>query len=849
MNLIDEIINKLSPEEKAQLVCGSSFFGMAGVPSLNINGLRLLDGGTGMNYEQIIGDICNRLRASIEEGAGIEAFDFEEEKHVTDWYFDTDKLTEREKGLRALVQRELDVRFKHNTKLSRNAVYEVTNTCNKEGDMMSPACFPTGMMLGATWNEDVIYDVGRALGREARAHGIHLLLGTPNINIHRDPLNGRLFEGFSEDPRLVMELAPYLVMGVQDEGVAANVKHFAANNQETNRQGIDEIISERALYEIYLPGFKACVEKGKAATVMAAYNKINGTACTENEWLLTDMLRDKWGFEGVVISDWGAVYNQIPALKAGNDVNMPGPVDYKPIVDAIADGSLSEETLDNSVRRVLKLIFDYGMPDRYEDTCRYIMDMSAKAAYNAASEGIVMLKNERGIFPLINGGIDSSNSDSVFADAIASNDNTKVILCGSGATSLYDCGTGSAGITTDKTSDIYSSLLAQGVNVACDQFDESDWINGATYLCVARVAGMEGNDRADMNLSRDDREVLDRLVRIKRNNPAVKLGLILNVSGPCDISKWNDDLDGIFCIFLPGMEGGNAMADILTGRVNPSGKLPLTFPRRYEDTPSCINFPGDGRKVCYGEGIYVGYRYYDKKQIEPLYPFGHGLSYSTFEISNIRCNKDITQMAVVSDMGDIINIGIPVFSDEIKIYADIKNLGPASHGEGREVVQLYVSDVSSRISKPVKELKAFKKVRLNPGEAKTVEFALKKSDFESYDEDAKGWAAEEGVYEILIGTSSRQLVGSIKVYLDTKSIYSFGINTSIKRIYENRISRTHLYNLFDRLGLDRGRIERKYEYESSHTFDSLMRDVYGGDYAISEALLEFLDRIAAIKIL
>lgn len=333
--IVKNIVDSLSIEEKARLVCGETFFGIAGIPRYDIPHLNVLDGGTGMNYEQLIGDIFSMIKNM---GADPETLDMvntmtpTELKKVINNYFHPERLNVREMKFREIAKKELDRRF-------------AENTANKHGETMAPGCFPTGMLLGATWNPKVVSEVGHALGREARAHGINMLLGTPNINIHRDVLNGRLFEGFSEDPCLIAELAPELSMGVEAEGVASNIKHFAANNQETNRQGIDEMISERALREIYFKGFEACVKKAKPATFMSAYNKINGVACTENKWLLDDVLRKEWGFDGMVVSDWGAVYNQIPALKAGNDVNMPGPVAIDEVMNAINSGELTEEEL------------------------------------------------------------------------------------------------------------------------------------------------------------------------------------------------------------------------------------------------------------------------------------------------------------------------------------------------------------------------------------------------------------------------------------------------------------------------------------------------------------------------
>ena len=596
-------------EEKARLVCGISNFSVSGAPSQNIPDIKVLDGGTGMNYEQLIGDLFTSWRENPrdeEEKELMKTQSAREERNVIFNYFHPEKLSEREHTLWRKVRAYLKEQFINNTTNSETAVSHAENGGDAAPDLMVPACFPAGMCLGATFNPEILNDVGHALGREARAHGVKMLLGTPNINIHRDPLNGRLFEGFSEDPCLVSTLAPELVKGVEDEDVAANIKHFAANNQEKNRQGINETISERALNEIYFPGFKACVEKAKPATVMAAYNKINGTACTENKWLLGDILREKWGFKGLVVSDWGAAYNKVLALKAGNDLIMPGPVDPSEIIEAVNSGELKEEELDINANRVLNLINEYGTPGRYEMSAQYIMDMSERAAYKAACEGIVMLKNENDIFPLR---ADGSNvgSDSVFRDTVSNKDSLpEVALCGTGAVRLYDCGNGSAGITTNKTSSIYECLAENGVNVSVGIKSGQNGVNintgitgieknfAMTYICVARVPGMEGNDRKDLNLSPEDTEALNKMIGIKKENPSVKLGLILNVSGPVELSMWEKYLDGIFCIFLPGMEGGHAMADILCGRVNPSGKLPLTFPKKYQDTPTYLNFPGDG---------------------------------------------------------------------------------------------------------------------------------------------------------------------------------------------------------------------------------------------------------------
>ena len=755
---IKTILEQMTIEEKADMVCGASNFCTADASRYGVPAIRMLDGGTGINYEQLIADLILSWRTNPrdeEEAWLMKDFSATEERNVIFDYFRPDKLTEKETKVWKKVREYLKEQFIKNTTNNDTTLAFVEMAGDAAADIMSPACFPCGMMLGATFNPDVVNQTGHALGREARAYGVSMLLGTPNINIHRDPLGGRLFEGFSEDPCLVAKLAPEYVKGVQAEGVAANIKHFAANNQEKNRQGINETISERALQEIYFPGFRACVEQAQPATVMAAYNKINGTACTANEWLLDGILRKYWGFEGMVVSDWGAVYDPIAALKAGNDLNMPGiTADPEKVVQAVEAGELIEEELDRNVARVLELMDTYGSPECYDMSAQYIMDMSKQAAYKAACEG-----NENGIFPIRSKG--KAGNDSVFETVSDEEVMSGVVLCGSGAIRLYDCGTGSAGITTDKDSSIYEGLIQNGVEVSIGIPAAGKRAGISTYICVARIPGMEGNDRKNMKLSAEDAQILNQMLDLKRENPMVKLGLILNVSGPVDLALWEHELDGIFCMFLPGMEGGHAMADILTGRVNPSGKLPLTFPKKHKDTPTYLNFPGDGYQVNYGEGIYVGYRYYDKKMVEPLYPFGHGLSYSHFEISNERAIADSVPVELVYPDGKVDNKKMPVLTDSLRIAVDVINQGPEEFSEGMEVVQLYISDKKSSLPRPVKELKGFQKVKLAPGEEKAVTLTIDKKALSFFDDAKHEWVAEPGKFEAIIGSSSRDIKGIV----------------------------------------------------------------------------------------
>jgi len=788
---IEKTISEMTLEEKAALVNGATFFGMSGVERLGIPALMLLDGGTGMNFEQLFGDFCSKEAVAAESTNGMVGSSVL--VRVIDNYYHPERLNEEELKVYEWVKERL---------------LSIT------GEEYSPGCFPPGILLGATFDPEVVYRMGTALGKEARLFGINILLGSPNVNIHRDPLNGRLFEGYSEDPHLVSALAPELVKGVQEMGVAANVKHFAANNQETNRVGINETISSRALREIYLPGFEACVKKGKVKTVMSAYNAINGTPCSENRWLLTDLLRDEWGFEGAVISDWGAVYHPVEALSAGNDLAMPGPISGQPIIDAVNEGRLSMETLDISVRRLLGMIA-YCMQDApglCSDDYAALREETTAAAYEAAVSGIVMLKNEGGLFPLADSG-------------------KPVVLTGSGAEELMTCGTGSAGITTDRSSGLAQTLregLPNSPVTLCTGSHTGEGIlplleknPGARVIYVAKVGGMEGNDRPDMLLAPEDRALLE-VLRSAGAGRGFSLTLVLNVCGPVDISAYESMLDGLFVCFLPGMEGAHALGDIMTGKRYPCGKLPLSFPRRYEDTPTCLNFPGEGKEVNYGEGIYVGYRYYDKKKLRPAYPFGFGLGYTSFSLSGLALETK-------------------EFEGELRGSVTVTNTGTM---EGAEVVQIYVSDPESTLPKPVKELKFFQKTALKPGESKRVDFTLEEKDFASFDPQYGMWLAEEGDYDIIAATSSapEDEFCRERAYLRNHNHYSYGLHTTVKVMCEKPGLRALLLELWNANGWDWQIVESNYQY----TPNKELREIFP-DEAGAESLGCFLDGIAAVR--
>lgn len=774
----EEILAQMTLEEKATLVNGASFFGMAGLERFDIPALQLLDGGTGMNFEQLFGDLYSRAEKETNSTNGMVGSTVL--THVIDWYYEPEKLTEEELEVRSWIEEQLRART---------------------GRDYAPGCFPPGILLGATFNPDVVRTVGEALGAEARLFGVQILLGSPNVNIHRDPLNGRLFEGYSEDPCLVSTLAPELVKGVQKFKVAANVKHFAANNQETNRVGINETISERALQEIYYPGFKACVQEGKAETVMSAYNRINGVPCTESYKLLTEELRDKWGYEGTVLSDWGAVYHPVEALQAGNDLAMPGPLPAEPILDAVNEGRLSMEVLDKAVLRLLKTIA-YCLDSPYKNvdsvsigekeipmwavnTCGdgapdldAIYEATTVAAYESAAEGIVLLKNND-VYPL--------------------STEERILLTGSD--NFLTCGTGSAGITTNRNTSFEECIGGTYVGYDYDFEAYCKQVRNVHIILTATVSGMEGNDRPHMRIAEADDLALRQLIDFKKEY-GCKLSLVLNVCGPVDLRDYEADLDAIWCVFLPGMEGAHALADLMLGKRTPSGKLPITFPKRYEDTPTFLNFPGEGYEVNYGEGIYVGYRYYDKKKVVPAYPFGFGLSYTTFKIDNCKADKE-------------------EFDGDLKVSLTVTNTG---NFPGAEVIQLYISDETSMLPKPVKELKKFRKVFLQPGESKDITFTLTKKDFMSFDTDYNEWLAEEGYYHILIATSSAEtdIKGDIRVYLDTRSPYSYGLTSTVKTIFEKEPLKEALFTLWNEMGWDMQIIASNYQYTPNRTIEQIM---------------------------
>ena len=599
-------------------------------------------------------------------------------------------------------------------------------------------CFPTASAMACSFDRELLYTVGNALGEECVAEDVSVLLG-PGINMKRSPLCGRNFEYYSEDPYLAGELATAFVKGVQSHNVGTSLKHFAANNQEWRRMSISVKADERTLREIYLAAFEKVVKEAQPWTVMCSYNRINGVYSCENKWLLNGILREEWGFEGLVMTDWGAMNQRIPALKAGLDLEMPdchGETDCQ-IVEAVKNGTLDEAVLDKTVLRILKLVNNY-VSKKPEARPSYDKEAHHKLVQKTASESAVLLKNN-GILPL--------------------NPEQKIALIGEFAKTPRIQGGGSSHINCSKITSAleafealenYHITYAKGYHTEDDTTDETllyEAVEAAKNSDIAVIfAGLpdtfesEGYDRTHLNMPNCQNHLIDCICEVQKN-----VVVVLHNGSPISM-PWLNKVNAVLEMYLAGQASGAAAVDLLTGHVNPSGKLAETFPCRLEDNPSFLNFPGSRNEVFYSEGVFIGYRYYDKKKIDVLFPFGHGLSYTTFEYNNLKLE--------INGKSQELTAAQALDSDTVKISVDITNTGNTA---GKEIVQLYIKNFIGMENRPEKELKDFAKVSLQPGETKTISFALNYRSFAYFNETAKGWFVESGLYRILIGASSRDI--------------------------------------------------------------------------------------------
>jgi beta-glucosidase len=589
-------------------------------------------------------------------------------------------------------------------------------------------CFPTASCTASTWDVELVMQMGIALAEECIALNVDVLLG-PGINMKRSPLGGRNFEYFSEDPYLAGEMAASFINGVQSKGVGTSLKHYAVNNQEFQRFSISAEVDERTLREIYLPAFEKAVKQAQPWTVMCCYNKVNGVYGSENYHLLTEILKNEWGFEGLVVSDWGSVHDCVASLKGGLDWEMPGPQDrrVKAVVQAVRSGELEEAVLNESVRRILRIVF------KAKETSKvgtFDVDAHDELARKLASEGMVLLKND-GLLPL--------------------KGQRQIAVIGRSAENPHFQGGGSSHINTTKVAIPFKELQSRAENAELtyaegypkDDSFRQDLIDEAVtlarsadvallYIALPTFKDSEGYDRQDLDLTEQQVALIKAVSQVQS-----KTVIVLNNGAPVAMSEWIDSVSAVIEGWMMGQAGGSALADILFGRVNPSGKLAETFPLKLEDTPAHTNWPGGAGKVHYGEGLFIGYRYYDAKKMPVLFSFGHGLSYTTFEYSNARVSAE--------NFKDV---------DGVTVTVDVTNTGRLA---GKEIVQVYVHDRKSGLIRPEKELKGFAKLELQPSETKSVSIPLDFRSFAYYHPRYKQWITEDGEFDLLIGASSADI--------------------------------------------------------------------------------------------
>ena len=637
-------------------------------------------------------------------------------------------------------------------------------------ESIKAVCFPTACATACSFDRDLLEEMGERIGDECQAEDLSVILG-PAVNIKRSPLCGRNFEYFSEDPYLASQMAAAHIKGVQSKNVGTSIKHFAANNQEHRRMSCSSEVDERTLREIYLAAFETAIKEAKPDTVMCSYNRINGEFASENHWLLTEVLRDEWGFDGYVMSDWGAVNDRVKGLKAGLELEMPasGGTTDKEIVEAVKNGELDEAVLDRAVERILNIVFKFA-DNRQEG--KFDKEEDHKLAAKIEAESMVLLKNE-GVLPLPTQG-------------------KKIAFIGKFAEAPRFQGGGSSHINSFKITgaleaakEVAQVTYAQGYDIKEDVIDQ-DMLNQAVETAkeadVAVIfAGLpdafesEGYDRSHMRMPECQNTLISEIAKVQEN-----VVVVLHNGSPVEM-PWADEVKGILEAYLGGQAVGQAEVDVLFGKANPCGKLAETIPYKLADNPSYLNFPGDGQTVAYKEGVFVGYRYYDTKEMPVRYPFGYGLSYTTFEYSDLQLSAD-----KIKD------------TDTLKVTLKVKNTGDRA---GKEIVQLYVADKTGAACRPVKELKNFVKVELQPQEEKTVEMELDKRSFAWYNTQIHDWYAASGEYEILAAASSRDIRLKKTVYVESTTELPIHVhmNTTIGELLENPRTKAVIEGMTDSL--------------------------------------------------
>lgn len=640
---------------------------------------------------------------------------------------------------------------------------QVDNGFN-ENDSRTAVSFPSGCATASSFDRELLGRLGEILGEEANNYNVSTVLG-PAINIKRSPLCGRNFEYLSEDPYISGELGAAYIKGVQSKNVGTSVKHFAANNQETNRFSVSEEVDERTLREIYLAGFETCVKKSAPTTIMCSYNAINGELSSQNKWLLKDVLREEWGYKGMVVSDWGAVYDRVKGIKADLSLEMPysGGHTDNDIVEAVKAGKLTMDELDEAVSHVLEMVLNY-----VENKQSGVFDMEKDHAESGriAEESCVLLKNDKLA--------DGATVLPVKAPA------EKVLFVGCFAENPRYGGGGSSKIKCYKMTSAVDAARDAGLNIKYVKGYNEDFVTTSEALtnealeaarnaeAVIVFAGLpesfetEGADRTNLDMPAVQNELIEKLAEVNPN-----IAVVLHNGAPVAM-PWINKVPAILECYLGGENIGSAQVNLIFGKANPCGKLAETFPLRIEDTPCYMYYPGNGRTCLYAEGIFVGYRWYDARKMPVLFPFGHGLSYTSFEYSDLKLSK-----TAFKD------------TDGVEVSLIVKNTGAV---DGKEIVQLYVSDKTGVEIRPEKELKGFEKVFLKAGESKVVSFKLDQRSFAYWNTDTKQWYAASGTYEIIIGASSRDLRLSAKVDVTSSGKKAFTITpqTTMGDMLRNR---------------------------------------------------------------
>jgi len=615
--------------------------------------------------------------------------------------------------------------------------------------------FPTATALSSTWNTDLVETVGKAIGNEVLEYGSDVLLA-PAINIHRNPLCGRNFEYYSEDPLIAGKMGAAMVRGVQSNGVGTSLKHFAANNIETNRNSINAVISQRALREIYLRGFELVVKESQPWTVMSSYNRLNGFYTSENYDLLTTILRDEWKFEGMVMSDWWGGVDAVAQMNAGNDLLMPGCAQREELLKALKNKIIDEKVLDRNLARILTFILKTPRFKSYAYSNKPDLNAHLKVSKNAATEGMVLLKNDKSTLPFksikkvalfgktsyryIAGGTGSGEVNYQYATTINESFEKNGYKVAKQLEDIYKqfIDTVSKKATKENSKFIvdFHAELPLNKDQIISQVKNTD----IAIITIGRNAG-EGSDRkvSDFSLTSTEKQLIQDVTEAY-HAANKKVVVVLNIGGVIATSDWRDYPDAILLAWQAGQDGANAIVDILNGKVNPSGKLPMSFPMAYSDVPSSKTFPGEPAdnpvNAVYSEGIYVGYRYYDTFKVPTAYEFGFGLSYTQFEYSNIQVSSK-------------------EFQNQLTVKMTVRNTGKK---EGKETVELYLHAPGVEIGKPVQELKGFAKTRfLKPGESQEISFTLDGRSLASFRTDISSWVAEQGTYEIRIGASSKDI--------------------------------------------------------------------------------------------